>query len=540
MRRAFLRKTKHWVLVLSCIAFPLSALQRSQFEGWSLQGLELMEKDGRTIMQISGSRSGPSRDLLFLGFDQETPAFLRDLSGNFRIQKSEYVRMEDSRGGPASALFNRRQSGVILESPPELWPGSGPMDSFQISFYFKAAHLYRRNELFSRVGYLDGYRRGMEVLIEDGFLQVDLTNLFYDLDQNGHSFVLRSSRRIRLNEWYLFYFSYDASSGRMALYLNGQEQEVEFARQDGQVLKAINPAMDRSPLKLAGHYSGGMDEFRISALSDPESMAPYDPATYDPYSGRIYQKRSTGLSPVASHSSPLSALMLSYSGKEPPGSMLQVQYRISEEPFSASTSEHELPFRNLKKDLRLDWNGPAYMQWKVQMQAAPSGTESPALTDLTLRFRPVAIPSRPTGLRVVRELSGPSSLCLEWNRNPESSIEEKGGYIVHIGPHSRSYVALLQFTGNKEPIRSREMDFPLTEQEKRQARVRPDAIRRLKQQKVRLVVDRSLMEQNRRWMNRREAYPYLETGRAYYLSVSAYVHPDAPSEPSTEVVQVLR
>lgn len=519
----------------------MQGLERSQFQDWQLRGLELTEQQGRTVLSISGSRSGPGQDFLFLGFDQETPSFLRDLSGNFRVQESEYVRVPDSKGGTGSALFNRRKSGVTLESPPELWPGSGPMESFQVSFYFKVAHLYRRNRLFSRTGFLDGYRRGLEVLIEDGFVRIELENMFQDLERQTHSFELRSSQRIILDRWYLLQFNYNASNGRLTLYLNGKEQQVVYARTEGQVLRAVNPSMDRSPIKIAGQYSGWMDELRISPLkTDPDIMAPYRPASYDPLSGRIYQERSEALSQVLAYNRPVRSLDLSFAGKEPPGSMLSVEYRIQKEPFSADASEHTLPFQRLKSSSRIPWNGPAYLQWRVRMQPSPSGEMTPQLSALNLKANAVQAPSRPTGLRVVPELSNNTELCLEWNRNPESAIEKEGGYRIHLGARSGKFVALLQFNRDKKPIRSATLPFPLTEREKLEQKARPQAIRRLKQQKVRFMVDRALVERNRLWLDRREAYPFLEKDRAYYLAVSAYVHPDAPSTVSSEIVHLLR
>lgn len=537
---------RRFLLIIAILALSLPyrsgvALQKNQFDGWNLQGMEILNREGRTVLQISSTRNAPAEDFLFLGFDQETPAFLRDLSGNFRVERSEYVRVNDARGGTASALFNRRESGVILESPPELWPGSGPLESFQISLYFKTAHLYRRNELLSRIGFLDGYRRGMEILIEDGYLRVSLPNLFQDLDRQSHSYELRSAQRIQLNRWYLLYFSYDASSGKLSLHLNGQEQQVEFAQKEGQVLRAVNPSMDRSPIKLAGHYSGWIDEFRISPLSHPGSMATYDPANYDPYSGRIYQDRSVATSPVLKYSDPLRALELSYRGEEPPGSMLRVEYRISKNPFSAN----EYPagpyrYRTLGSAEKLPWDGPAYLQWRITMQPDPSGQKTPQLTALQFNPRPFHVPSRPTGLRVVAELSGPSSVCLEWNRNPESSLEKDGGYTIHVGARSNNYVALLRYSRSQKPIRATSLEFPLTEKEKLEARVRPEAVRRLKQQKIRFIVDRDIIERNRAWLGRREAYPFLESGKAYFFSISAYNHPDSPSDLSAELVYLLR
>ncbi len=527
--------------VLILLAAPVTGLERSQFQDWQLRGLELMQEKGQTVLKISGTRSGPGEDHLFLGFDQETPNFLRDLSGNFRVQESEYVRVPEARGGSGAALFNRRKSGVILESPPELWPGSGPMESFQISFHFKVAYLYRRNELLSRTGFMDGYKRGLEILIEDGFLRLELQNLFQDLDRNMHSYELRSSERILLDRWYLLQFNYNASSGKLTLYLNGQEQEVAFARTDGQVLRAVNPAMDRSPIKIAGQYSGWMDELRISPLgSERTTMSTYDSANYDPLSGRIYQKRSEALSPVMSYNHPLQSLDLGFSGKEPPGSMLSVEYRISQESFSPGTGEHILPFKRLKSDSRIPWNGSAFIQWRVVMQPSPSGQDSPLLSALNLRANPVPTPSRPTGLRVIKELSNDHQICLEWNQNPESTIEKHGGYRVHLGPASGQFVALLEYNRDKKPLRSSTLDFPLTEREKLEQKARPQAIRRLKQQKIRFMVDRALVERNRIWLNRREAYPLLERGRAYYLVISAYIHPDAPSSNSSEIVHLLR
>ena len=532
---------KNLAILLLVLAWPLQSLERRAFQDWSLQGLEILRSGSTDVLKISGTRSSAGEDFLFLGFDQETPNFLRDLSGNFRVQQSEYVRVPEARGGSGSALFNRRISGVVLESPPELWPGSGPIESFQISFYFKVAHLYRRNELFSRTGFQDGRKRGMEIVIEDGFLEVQLENLFEDLERKAHSYELRSTERIVLDRWYLLHFGYDASSGQIVLHLNGQEQQVDFARENGQVLRAVNPPMDRSPIKIAGQYSGWMDELRIAPLNGRmPSMAPYDRAEYDPLSGRIYQNRSQALSPVYSYKEPLKSLELSFSGQEPPGSMLSVEFRMQKTPFAKELSDHELPFQPLKQNARIPWNGPAYVQWRIRMQPSPAGQQSPILSRLNMRANPIMVPSRPTGLRVVQELSSDSQLCLEWNRNPESAVEKEGGYRVHLGAHSRRYVALLELNRSRKPIRGSNLDFPLTEREKLELKARPEAIKKLKRLKIRFMVDRALIERNRTWLGRREASPYLESGKAYFFSVSAYVHPDAPSENSSEVVHVLR
>ncbi|MCB1168282.1 MAG: hypothetical protein KDK33_19165, partial [Leptospiraceae bacterium] len=88
-------------------------------------------------------------------------------------------------------------------------------------------------------------------------------------------------------------------------------------------------------------------------------------------------------------------------------------------------------------------------------------------------------------------------------------------------------------------LRAANLDFPLTRKETIQQKVEPATIARLKRKKIRLILDRSLLENNRRWLNRREAYPYLESGRTFFVGVSAYVHPDAPSEISNEALLLL-
>ena len=527
-----------FALVAILLTLPAFALERS-LEGWQLQGLQ-PSGDGSGSLQISSSRSRPPTDFLFLGFDQDTPAFLRDLSGNFRIRRSQYVRVPEAKGGDASALFNRRESSVSMDSPPELWPGSGPLESFQISFFFRPAHLYRRNELFSRIGYLDGQKRGIEIVIQDGFLHVELHNLFSDLQRNLHSYALHSADRIVLNQWYLVLFRYDASSGRIALFLNGREQQIDYAEENGQVLPAVNDEMDRSPIQIAGHYSGWMDEFRISRLDATPDTAAFDRAKYDPKSGRIYQDRSIGLSPVQKYTQPIARLKLQYAGNEPAGSMLQVQYRLSNQPFSQNTSEYSLPWKTMhSRNQEIAWNDPAYIQWKVTMQPDPSGSISPTLNDLKVDVRPVRVPARPTGVRIIPELSTDHSLCIEWNRNSETEVEKKGGYRIHLGAHSGRYVAIVRYTAEQKMLRAANLDFPLTRKETIQQKVEPATIARLKRKKIRLILDRSLLENNRRWLNRREAYPYLESGRTFFVGVSAYVHPDAPSEISNEALLLL-
>ena len=513
-------------------------------------------------------RMGEPNNLLYLSFDAELPVLLRDSAGHYRLETASYAPSSDARVGRRAALFIRRENRIVIRSPQELWPGRGPLNNFTIEFWIKPVHFSRKNVLFRKQALApileSQSAAGIEIYLQDGRVHVALFSLFRDMRARKRSLHLISRSSVRRGSWQHVVFGYDAGQGRAALYIGGREEEVAFARDEEGTWSAAFSQLDRSPIVIAESYMGLLDEFRIAegAPRGEEGIrnSVYPSLRYHP----VYLNAEQPSGKVVSHVMRLPdgrlarRADLEVRGLEPKGAALNFFVRASNSRFSMDTTARELPWRLVRSKAQLaDFT---YWQWKAELRADPRGTGSPQLRDVRLTYTPYPRPVPPQGPVVIEGLTRGEQITLEWIRNPESEVKERGGYIVYYGYRPGEYLGRVRLAianGRPRRINYEPLDqMPLTPAEEKLRKRRPEAFRQRFTNRVRLSLTNALIEENIVVANRvpegvaspprpRSAgMPLLTRNRTYYLSVAAYFRTRTgavlESPLSREVVAVLR
>jgi len=501
----------------------------------------------RDIRLRSRSHTASPDNLLHLDFDARLPALLRDAAGNFSIRQSSYIFTSDARAGRGAALFNRLENRIVINSPEELWPGTGAMADFSIEMWLKPAHFGRQNMIFRKSGletsFTDGIPRGIEIFTRHQRIIFFCRNLFRDSRGRLRTVRLNSRTGLVTGRWVHFLVSFRASSGKLVMYLNGREERVRFARDRSGVWPAGFGRLDRSPMVIGESYVGIIDEFRIAGTAHdfPGKTAhtAYRPLRYDAMHLIGEQKTGFAVSEVIalprSHISRRARLR--YRSLEPGGSALNFWIRTSLRPFRADASPRRLPWRRLH-------NGAdklaafSHFQWKAELRPDPDGKFTPVLKEIRLAYVPHQRPVTPRNLHVVtegprngRDLFPSRQACLEWSRNPEPRVHsERGGYFVYYGVRPGEYLGRLVYRENARgqlvPINTPAAEnMPITESERKLRRFRPRAFRRTLGGRMRLLITNDLIERNIIRLRREGAdarMPLLRNNRTYYFAVSAY------------------
>lgn len=503
-------------------------------------------------LQLAAGRAVDlDRALLYLNFDEPAAPLLKDRRGLYRVIESQYSPSEVAHSGDRSAFFRRRSQNIRLRTTEALWPLKHEQ-AFTISFWMRPRHFFRSSNLFRRIGYASGERKGIEILLEQNRLRLNLEGILRYNGDVGAPLSLRVKRPLKKGHWYHVAVSFDRARSTVVLFLDGREEgRLRFDR------NGILPEVDFSgpelaPIQLGGDFIGHMDELMIlnRAVSEESELdtSPYGRLQYNHRSGR-------GRLPVVSEATGVYQLLpatesitIRASGSARNGSSLRLYYRLSDVPFSANRKD--LAWKQFAdfasgQDVQKVVHLPArYIQLKGEWQPDPSGSTGPVLHSLAIEQHVVDPPMKPTGVRIIEELSRDGRICLEWRINPEIEIEERGGYIIHIGVRPGEYEAVLTkafSSDNLIRIRQKNLkDFPLTPEEKKREELRPEQIREWKRSHIRVFLDNRLLSHARFVQNIHRPLPYFENNHPYYFAVSAFINEKAPSRISDPVWSIYR
>lgn len=536
----------------------------------SMHGTELFaaQDASQDIRLQTVSYHGEPSNLMYLDFDQTVPELLRDQAGRYRVAESNYIFNADARHGAGAALFNRLENRVVIRSPEELWPGTGPSGDFTIEMWLKPIYFYRKNIIFRKLNMLEGKRRGLQISFEDDRLYVHGENLFEDAAGRLHSLKLGSRSAVRTDKWVHLSVSFEAANGMLRLFLNGEEENVAPARDASGVWQMRFHPLDRSPIVLAESYAGALDEFRLSkralrpGAQQAANTTTYAPLQLDYRNLRGKQRTGSVVSEVlrpASHAQTAGvgdmhpagftarSGRVSYRASEPAGTILNFYVRSSKQPFQRDTSERELPWRRLPRpgdSHQLPMF--SYFQWRAELQADPTGEHSPVLHELALNFQPLIPPPAPGKLKVVPGLERLGrAAVLEWDQSPDSQVQSPGGgYYIYYGLRPGEYLGRLTRNADGQPIRDglvpAQQTALLNAGEQLISRSRPDELRRALRNRLRIRIDNDLIQTNTPQNPQSPRLPFLYPNRVYYFAVSAYDSAGAESPLSNEVIVTIR
>ncbi len=505
---------------------------RPEFNGVHLLGTESFRGRDTTqdIRLRSVSYMGDPDNLLYLDFDTELPALLKDVSGHFRIRESSYISIREARIGSGAALFNRADNRIVIDSPEELWPGPGELSDFTIELWLKPGHYYNKNMIFQKAalepGMLAGEKKSLELFIQREHVYFHLENLFTDENNKKNSLTLVSRETIPLGRWTHLTLTYQAGRNRLAMYLNGREDRVI---QTVGGWRAGFSKIDRSPLVIGGNYSGHLDEFRISGRAISPERGENNFTTYAPMqgdAGREFQPGGEVLSEVTRLKEGRIArtAKLRYSADLPTGTILKFWVRFSRQRFDRDTPERLLPWYRV--DRMTDKLPPfSYVQWKAELKADPLGHQTPVLKEVAVEYSPFETPGAPKQIQIVPGLTGDRQICLEWSANPQGTPGQGMRYSVYYGVRPGEYTGMIQLRvqdGRTLPIELQKTNqLPLSATERVRYSNFPEMKEKILANRVRLIIDNDLIIANMKRSGRLDM-PLLENDRAYYFAVTAF------------------
>ncbi len=478
---------------------------------------------GYVIKDINYSENADpfSTDIL-LKFDKESERYVKDDSGKYNIYSANYQFLKEGVGNGCASFF-KNDHGVKINTSEGLWLGSvEDLGSFNIEFRFKAAELSSGGILFSRVGYFSGVKKGIEVKLKDRSITAHLYNMFRKPDGTLKSVSLVRGVRLNKGEWYHFSLSFDRGTGKLAKYINDNEDDVVYMTSSGGAFSDVYPPLfgyidseDGSsrgtdlPLAVIGkNYSGLIDEFRISYMHYKDLKDNRDIAIQkykgSEYAGRVpYNREGVITSPVSElPSTGTSITDFMWDEIINSGTFIWMEMRVSDRFFSEKDSS--VKWYKIKPDQRKifmmkgddgDYLRGKYFQWRAHLAASPEGDRSPVMKKVVVKYKADYPPIVPLGFEIGE--TGDSSITLKWKRNVEADL---GGYKIYYGTKKGKYDGIITV------VNGRKIDNQMVQGNY-----------------ITVRIDNAVIEENKQLDSRNVLiYPSLENTVLYYFSVTSY------------------
>lgn len=438
------------------------------------------------ITEISGGKKGYALDDLsyqrrpeaeyvsdmVLSFNNLSSSLMRDDTGKYKIKYSQYnFREGNSALGRGAAEFFKADHRVEIAPSGNLWLGScDDLGSFTIEFRLKPYSFKDGSMIFSRIAYLSGGKRGIEIFLNNGRVCAVLYGLYQKGDGYRGDAYLVKGRQIDKNRWAHFSLSYDRKTGQLLKQIDGREEESVFLTESGESGNGVYPlsygadidgefkCSDMPSAVIGKNYSGMLDEFRISNrfIKDLETVT--RPA-YKKHAG----VDSIGRNPVNTegivkspvYSFPLTGTMITmfqWGETLRKNSFVWMEIRMSDRKFSEDDTD--IKWHTVKNDQRKiflkkiendEYLRGKYYQWRAHLVASPGGKNSPELYNVRLNYQLDVPPAVPLFLEAAS--SGSEFVVLRWKKNREADIL---GYRIYYGTISGKYDGVISTIEGKK------------------------------------------------------------------------------------------
>jgi len=463
-----------------------------------------------------------STDLL-LKFDREPLKYVKDDSGKYEIYSADYSFISKSDGvGRGCASFYKSGHGVYINTSEGLWLGSiDDLGSFNIEFRFKAID-NSTGILFSRTGHFSGQKKGIEIFLRNGRVSVYLHNMFRTPEGKLRSAVLNSGESAGRGKWCHFSLSFNRMSGRLAKFIDGDEDGVlwmtDTGSSGGHPFIPMFGHIDESdesvkgtdlPLAVIGkNYNGLIDEFRIS-YSDFDSLRGSKDVALSRHkgvssSGRIpYNREGVITGDVCMFPTTGTAIIdFAWDEIKSDGAFVWMDIRTADKTFNPRdnalkwyriTNSQKGIYRVKGEDS--EFLKGKYYQWRAHLVASPDGSASPLLKKITIKYRADHAPDVPSVVEIAE--AGDRYVILRWRKNVEHDLL---GYRIYYGTVKGIHDGIISTVNG--------------------SRITNDASGG---NYVSVRIDNNLIEENRNSDKRGVLlYPSLENTVLYYFSVTAY------------------
>lgn len=483
--------------------------------------------DGTTAYGVSdinySAAADPLSTDLLIKFDREPLKYIKDDSGKYEIYSADYSFISRSDGiGRGCASFFKSGHGVYVNTSEGLWLGSiDDLGSFNIEFRFKPVQI-NSGVLFARTGYFSGMKKGIEILLKNGRVAVYMHNMFRTPEGKLRNAVLTGGDSSERNKWHHFSLSFDRMSGRLAKFIDGDEDGVIWMTDTGSsgghaftpMFGHIDEADDSIkgtdlPLAVIGkNYNGLIDEFRIS-YSDFDSLGSSKDIAVSRHkgvssSGRIpYNREGVITGDVKIFPTTGTAITdFTWNEVSREGTFIWMEVRTADkafDPYDTSLKWYRIA-NNQKGIYRVKGEDSEFMkgkfyQWRAHLVPSPDGSASPLLKSIVIKYRADHAPDVPSLVDVAE--TGDRYVILRWRKNVEHDLL---GYRIYYGRRKGIHDGIIS-TVNGSRITNDASDGNY----------------------VKVRIDNILVEENRNADKRGVLiYPSLENTVLYYFSVTAY------------------
>lgn len=431
---------------LLTLLIPLSllfALDRSMTlggpEGWeqieSTKGIAYrIGYQDRLAMTLADAQyePGPTTDLL-IHFNGERGAQPTDATGNYTVSSSR-IAFDRERFvfGGGSGLFRGEHRALVLVplSPSALFTPGRQWRDVTIEFWLYPANLDGEQTvlLWENGRYVDDafLRQEMRASLVGGHLIWSFRNFFVPASMGRFNLTLSGSRFLLPRQWYHCVLRFDGDTGMVESSIDGRPDVIGYAnaagRENGTVDLPLMGSAQQPRLIVGDGYQGLLDELRISSafIRNTESE-------------RFSLSPGVALSRIFDLGYPDTVVTAITAHMQTPGdTAVSFFYKAANELAGAT-------------ELAGDWVQFApggeladppkgrYLQLRIELLPDGAGRVAPALSSLTLTYRPHLPPTAPA---LLTARAGNGEITLSWRAVIDPDL---AGYRIYYGDRPHQY-----------------------------------------------------------------------------------------------------
>ncbi|MFO7849085.1 MAG: LamG-like jellyroll fold domain-containing protein, partial [Spirochaetia bacterium] len=188
------------------------------------------------VLEEQSYEGGESGTDLLLHFDTEP---FHDDAGHYTVEEEHKVELTgSSRLGKGAAKFARKDGGLHLE-PAEgaFFENTSGSESFSIEFWLYPYYLDDGEVLLSWEGQNtlgdELYLQQIRGYIENRRLNWDFSEIFFTSDFETSDFTVSGIERLVPREWHHHLITFDAETGLLEYYLDGEPEAVSYTTDTG-------------------------------------------------------------------------------------------------------------------------------------------------------------------------------------------------------------------------------------------------------------------------------------------------------------------
>jgi hypothetical protein len=486
-------------------------------KGLSLFNVEMIRKGGSDLFRVRDISYGGNTDALItdmiVSFKQGANEIHTDDTGRYPVLHAAYTLVrDDASSGGTSGQFYKQDDRIELSARENLWlSGRGDLGSFTIEMKLNPSSIREGGVLFSRIGFASGGKNGIEIAIRNGRICALLYGIFTDDSGRRITKILKRGARIETGKWQHYALSYDRITGKLAQFVDGNEEEAIFVTASGRAGEGVYapsfPAGDLPRGVIGKGFYGKLDEFKISYrhYEDLRNVA-------DSAERRFRDLRMSGRTPINKEGTitsdvekfPYSGTMITlfaWDENKIPETFAWFEIRTSDKLFMPDDTRIKwYRIENNQRSIYLQKTDDGflrgkYIQWRGHLVPSPDGARSPEIGKIRMNYELDTAPEEPIFVKAVS--AGDGKIILSWKKNVDFDLY---GYKIYYGVKPGKFDGVLR----------RVNGVPITNSLS-------------KTNIMNLQIDNNLIEENRNIDSGMVLeYPVMKNNVLYYFAVTAY------------------